>query len=383
MARNNMGRKDFMYEQVYDFAKLRQGFYDARHGKLHNPAANKFEIRLLEALILLSDCLYDRTYTADKTTTFKVYSPKVRDVETNSFKDKVVLHALCDNVLYPAIQPSFIYDNYASQIGKGRAFGLERLASFMRHYFFSRKAKHEQELRDAGLPLIRVEDGHYADGWVLKCDIRKYFVNIQHDLVKQMVRRYISDDGVLWLVDLVIDELKDPGLPIGFQTSPLLSLMLLNDFDHMVKEKLHIKYYGRYADDFYLIHEDKEYLQYCLKEIRKYLGEYGLELNEKTQIFPLKNGIDFLGFHTYITDTGKVIQKIRKRSKDNARRKLKKMKKKLDAGTISMEKVDEFYTSWREYASSGDTYHLIQNMDSLYNSLFHNKETGGEINVLY
>lgn len=364
--------KGFMYEQVYDFAKLRQGFYDARHGKLHNPAANKFEIRLLEALIVLSDHLYNKKYAPDATTTFKVFSPKVRDIETNSFKDKVVLHTLCDNVLYPAIQPSFIYDNYASQIGKGRAFGLNRLAEFMRSYFFSRKAAYEQELRKANLPLVPVEDGHYADGWVLKCDIRKYFANIRHDLIKQKVRRYISDEDVLWLIDFIIDELKDPGLPIGFQTSPLLSLMLLNDFDHMVKEKLHIKYYGRYADDFYLIHEDKAYLQYCLNEIRRYLNEYGLELNEKTQIFPLKNGIDFLGFHTYITDTGKVIQKIRKRSKDNARRKLKKMKKKLDAGTISMGKINEFYTSWREYASGGDTYHLIQNMDALYNGLFQN-----------
>ena len=74
---------------------------------------------------------------------------------------------------------------------------------------------------------------------------------------------------------------------------------------------------------------------------------------------------------------------MRKRSKNNTRRKLKKMKKKLDAGTICMEKINKFYKSWREYASGGDTYHLIQNMDSLYNSLFHNKETGGEINVLY
>lgn len=218
---------------------------------------------------------------------------------------------------------------------------------------------------------------------MLKCDIRKYFANIRHDLVKQMVRRYIQDEDTLWLIDLVIDELEDPGLPIGLQTSPLLSLMLLNEFDHMIKERLHIKYYGRYADDFYLIHEDKAYLQHCLNEIKKYLARYGLELNEKTQIFPLKNGIDFLGFHTYITDTRKVIRKMRKRSENNTRRKLKKMKKKLDAGTICMEKINEFYKSWREYASGGDTYHLIQNMDSLYNSLFHNKETGGEINVLY
>jgi len=197
------------------------------------------------------------------------------------------------------------------------------------------------------------------------------------------VRRYVDDADILWLLDTIIDQVADPGLPIGFQTSPLLSLMLLNDFDHMIKERLHIRYYGRYADDFYLIHEDKAYLQYCLKEIRKYLAQYGLELNEKTHIFPLKNGIDFLGFHTYLTDTGKVIQKVRKRSKDNVRRKLKKMKRKLDADEITMEKINEFYTSWRAYVSDGDTYHLLQKMDTIYNSLFNQTENGGETSVLY
>lgn len=150
----------FMYKEVYDFCKTATKASTTQSTeKFHNPAENKFEIRLLEALVILSDRLREKTYVPDKTTSFKVYSPKVRDVETNSFKDKVVLHSLCDNVLYPAIQPSFIYDNYASQNGKGRAFGLDRLAGFMRHYFFSRKAKHEQELRDAGLPPINVEDG--------------------------------------------------------------------------------------------------------------------------------------------------------------------------------------------------------------------------------
>lgn len=68
---------------------------------------------------------------------------------------------------------------------------------------------------------------------------------------------------------------------------------------------------------------------------------------------------------------------------DRTRRKLKKMKKKLDAGQITMEKIDEFYTSWRSYAAGGDTYHLLQKMDAIYNSLFNQTETGGETNVLY
>lgn len=376
-------RKEFMYEQISCFQSLYRGFRDANHGKLHNPAANKFEIRLLEATVVLSDQLIRHTYKPDRTTRFKIYYPKERDIETSSFKDKVVLHSLCDNVLYPVIQPSFIYDNYASQIGKGREFGLERFKYFMRNYFFSSKATHEAYLRSSGLPPIQVEQGGYADGWVLKCDIKKYFANIRHDLVKEKVKKYISDPEVLWLLDMVIDSLKDPGLPIGFQSSSLLSLLLLNDFDHMIKEKLHIKYYGRYADDFFLIHRDKEYLQHCLRAIRRYLAAYGLELNEKTQIFPLRHGVDFLGFHTYITDSGKIVQKIRKRSKDNARRKLKKFSCKLDNGEISTQKIEEFYKSWRAYASGGNTRNLIRKMDALYTSLFYYPKVGGEISVLY
>ena len=86
-------------------------------------------------------------------------------------------------------------------------------------------------------------------------------------------------------------------------------------FDHFVKERLHIRWYGRYMDDFFLIHPDKEYLQYCRVEIEKHVAKLGLYLNAKTNIFPLKNGLDFLGFHTYLTDTGKVIRKVRRKSK--------------------------------------------------------------------
>ena len=82
--------------------------------------------------------------------------------------------------------------------------------------------------------------------------------------------------------------------------------------DHMIKERLGIKMYGRYMDDFYLIHPDKDYLRYCLEEIKKYLVPLGLELNQKTAIFPLTQGIDFLGFRTYLTDTGKVVRKVRR-----------------------------------------------------------------------
>lgn len=350
-----------MYKNIYDFSNLLAAYKKARPGKLDNPVSNRFEINMLECIIHLSDQLKNKTYTPGNTTKFKVYCPKERDIESNTFRDKVVQHSLCDNVLYPSIQPKFILDNYASQTGKGVSFGLKRLEKHLRHYYFSKKFNPNYT-------------GDCTDGWVLKCDIRKFFANVRHDILKQKIREIFTDQDVIELLDMIIDSVSDPSLPIGFQSSQLLSLLLLNDFDHMIKEKLKIKGYGRYVDDFYLIHEDKEYLKYCLEVIRKYLAQYGLELNEKTQIFPLRNGIDFLGFHTYLTETGKVIRKLRKSSKDNMRRKLKRFKKMYDNGCISMYDIAQSYSSWKAHAKNGNTYHLIKEMDKLYNSLFFKQE---------
>lgn len=317
---------------------------------------------MVEYIIQLSDELKNKTYRTGRTTKFKVYYPKERDIESNTFRDKVVQHSLCDNVLYPTIAPKFILDNYASQIGKGVSFGLDRLSKHLRHYYFSRKNN----------PNFH---GSCTDGWVLKCDIRKFFANIDHNILKQKIREVFDDKNVIWLLEMTIDSVNDPSLPIGFQSSQLLSLLLLNDFDHMVKERLRIKGYGRYVDDFYLIHEDKEYLKYCLKVIREYLKKMGLELNQKTHIFPLRNGIDFLGFHTYITESGRVIRKLRKSSKDNMRRRLKRFRNLYDNGRISMYDIKQSYLSWKAHAKNGNTYHLIKEMDKLYDSLF--SELGG------
>ena len=219
---------------------------------------------------------------------------------------------------------------------------------------------------------MSVEQGHYADGWILKCDIRKFFAHIDHEAVREKLNTLFADKDIKWLSDTIIDSVSTNGgvgLPIGYQSSQLYALVLLNGLDHLVKEKLHIEGYGRYVDDFYLIHNDKKYLQECLKIIRNYLSGYGLELNEKTQILPLKNGIDFLGFHTYLTDTGKVICKLRKRSKENMKRKLRKYAKNYEAGTMSIEKIRQSYGGWRSFASYGNTHHLIDDMDKYYNKL--------------
>lgn len=115
-------------------------------------------------------------------------------------------------------------------------------------------------------------------------------------------------------------------------------------------------------------------MQYCWDEIERYVARLGLRLNKKTNIFPLRNGIDFLGFHTYLTESGKIIRKVRRSSKSNAQRKLKKQRGLLDREKISLSDIEQSYGSWRSHAAKGNCYHLIQKTDSLFQNLFKESE---------
>lgn len=342
------------YEKIYDLENLYAAYLKARRGKRWKDAAVKFEVNLLEALLLLKRQLINRTYTLSPYNVFSVFEPKERLVMSNSYKDKVVQHSLCDNVLEPILTKSFIIDNYASQVGKGTDFGLKRLKYFLERFY-------------------RLNGS--VDGWVLKCDIRKYFYNIDHEILKKKLRRFITCHDTLWLCDMIIDSTEGKvGIPIGNQSSQLFALLYLNGLDHYVKEKLGIKMYGRYMDDFYLIHKDKAVLQECLIKIRAFVGEIGLELNEKTNIFPLRNGIDFLGFHTYLTETGKVIMKLRSGKKHKIRRKFRKMKRLNEQGLLPMKRIECSWQSTVGHMSRGNCYHLLKEIQAYYNELFPKEE---------
>ena len=228
-------------------------------------------------------------------------------------------------------------DNYASQIGKGLHFGLDRLSGFMTDYW----NKH-----------------HTAEGWVLKCDVRKFFASIDHDILKAKLLALDFEPEIYAMLCNYID--STDGLPLGYQTSQLFALLFLDRFDHYVKEGLRIRYYGRYMDDFFLIHPDKEYLQFCLREIHAFMASVNLELNEKTHIFPLRNGIDFLGFHIYLTDSGKVIRKLRHNSVKKMRAKLRYWAKAYPKGEVDRDAVLASWQAWDAHAAHGNTWRLRQ-----------------------
>lgn len=324
------------FSEIADFETLYAAFIKARKGKRGKFQEAEYEQNILENTINLSKQLKSGTYKPSEFNRFYVYEPKKRLVQAPAFCDKIVQHAIVDNYIYEKITKSFIYENAASQKLKGTFFALDNLKFDLIDYYRKNKT---------------------SDGWVLKCDIRHFFANINHTILKKKLRKVIKDKKIMSLVESYIDA-SEEGLPLGYQTSQLFALLYLDKFDHYVKEKLRIKYYGRYMDDFYLICSDKNYLIDCRKEIKEYLGHLELELNEKTQIFPLKNGLDFLGFHTYITDTGKVIRKLRRNSIKRQKSKIKYWKEAYPKGEITKEKVIEEFTAWDAHAAHGDTLDL-------------------------
>jgi hypothetical protein len=133
----------------------------------------------------------------------------------------------------------------------------------------------------------------------------------------------------------------------------------------MVTGELGINLYGRYMDDFYLIHHDKEYLKYCLDYISEMVSSLNLELNGKTQIVPFKNGLKFLGFHHYVTCDGKYICKLPGNKKREARKRIKRMARQVKSGRLSEKKFYERYNSWKNHALKGNCIKLCYDMDRL------------------
>lgn len=202
---------------------------------------------------------------------FTIYEPKERRIISQGMIDKVINHIVARYLLYPAILPCLLDFNVASRKNMGTHKALELYHKYQ-HYFTNR----------------------YGTYYILKCDISKFFASINHDILKQKLKRRIKDKRALKIVFDIIDS-DSNGLSIGAMTSQVLAIFYLNDMDHFIRNKLKIKGIIRYQDDFLLFHESKDYLKYCLSEIAKFLAKEDLTLNKKTRIFKSTDNFIFLG----------------------------------------------------------------------------------------
>ena len=347
------------FEKVTDFGNLYRAYKAAKSGKGYRNSSAQFEIRALDGIHKLKEQLETKQYKVEKYNQFYVYEPKKRLIEAAAFKDKVVQHSLCDNVLLPKLKDVFIRNNFAGQRGKGTLFGLDSLKDDMRNFY----------------------NEYGNDGYILKADVTKFFYTIDHDIAKAIIRKHFDDEDLLWLCEVIINSTEGLGLPLGNQTSQVFALLYLNDLDHYIKSELKIEYYGRYMDDFYLIHHDREYLKYCLKQINEIIRDLKLSLNGKTQIMPFKQGIKFLGFHTYISD-GQFVCRISNENKRNAYRKYKKMARLVVEGKLSRKKFNECYQSWKAHAAFGDCEGIVSNLDKQINEIINEVKENGQIKTL-
>nr|DAJ07937.1 MAG TPA: hypothetical protein [Caudoviricetes sp.] len=341
-------------DTVCSFENLYEAMLKCRRNVMWKDSVAGFVKNGLVNVNALRQSLLDGTYEISKYSTFKVYEPKERDIVSTRFKDRVFQRSLCDNYLYSNVTKSFIYDNAACQIGKGTLYARNRLETHLHRFY-----------RKYGL-----------NGWVLKCDLKNYFGSTSHKVAKDAINSKVYDDWAIGEVNRIIDSFnqgEDPnvGMGLGSQVTQLIQLAVLDPIDHRIKERLHIKHYVRYMDDFILIHHDKEYLQECKERIEEWLSELGLNLSvKKTQLFPLSQPISFLGFSFRVTPTGKVIKRIHPERISHERRKLRKLVQKAKHGVMTKDQVDCCYQSWKAHASYGDTHNLILKMDKYYKELW-------------
>jgi len=330
------------YEKICSFENLYKAHLAARRSKRHKGDVIKFELNLANNLIMLQKQLEERTFRTEGYYQFVLHEPKRREIHAPYYVDRVLQHCVCDEVLRPVIQPRLIYDNAACQVGKGTHFAMKRLTKFLSEHYKK----------------------HGTTGYFLKCDITRYFGSIDHEILKTKLAKVIVDKDVLNLLSHYIDSyhtegLPGKGLPLGNQSSQWFGIFYMDSLDRMIKEKMQIKYYVRYMDDFILVHHDKEYLKQCLAKIQDCVrDDLKMELNHKTQIFPIKNGAEFLGFRFYLTETGKVIRKMKVQSKLRFKRRLRKMQDDYTNGKIELEEVKSILASYKGHFKHGHTYKL-------------------------
>lgn len=345
------------YEQVFSYGNLYQAYRKSRRNVAWKASVQRYITQAPLNVYRTWERLQAGTYTSPPFFEFDIYERgKRRHIKSTIIAERVVQRCLCDNALIPAVTGSFIYDNGACMKGKGYDFAVNRLRCHLQRYI-----RH-----------------HGPDGYIMVCDLKSFFDSIMHWAVSKILAGSFRDLRLIGITEDLIRQF-DPtappearkGLGLGSQISQVLAPEIAGALDHYVKEVLRIRYYGRYMDDFYLIYPDKEYLQFCKEKIRVKCESLGLVLSEKkTQIVKLTHGFTWLKVRWYVTGTGKVIKKMHRSSITRERRKLKKLRHKLDAGEIAPQDAFNSFQSWRSHCRRFKAWHTLQSMTTLYAQLF-------------
>lgn len=280
-----------------------------------------FEKKKMILLYDLCSSVNNGTYVMGKYNIFLVRSPKYRIVMSLNITDKIINHYITLNYIIPVLNGYLDNRNVATRKGMGNDYGIKLIKNYLE------------------------KNKKYGKFYILKLDIKKYFYNIDHEILISMIRDKF-DDNVFKFIDNIIrstdrpyindiiNEIKNrellkgykedvvllpnysvgKGLPIGNMTSQFFAIFYLYKLDHFIVHDLHLKYYVRYMDDFVIIHHDRDYLNRCKDIIEGKLNrEYKLKLNKKSKIYSSVEGFDFLGYNFRIYNN-RTIMRVSKKS---------------------------------------------------------------------
>lgn len=337
-------------ETVIGFDALYDSMMKCKKGVLWKDSVAAFYHRGIERTDKLCQELHDGTYKAAPVKHFTITSPKPREIASVAFRDRVYQRSLNDNCVYPIMTKSFIFDNWACQVGKGTDGARERLKTFL-HKFYRR---------------------HGTAGYVAQFDIHGYYPNMRHDVAESNFRRKLPDWAYARVEKILRSQYGgDVGYNPGSQLIQIAGISLLDGLDHFIKENLRVKFYIRYMDDLILIHEDRGYLERCRTAIVAELTKLGFEINpKKTRIYNLEEGIMFLGFKFSLTDTGKVLMFADAGKIKTAKKKYRRLVAKSKRGEIPKDSVDASWKTWIDHIGKGNSYHLVKRMEAYYKSLW-------------
>jgi len=267
------------FDDIISLENLLEAWKEFINGKRNKKDVQEFSLRLMDNIFSLHGDLINHTYNHGGYQAFKINDPKPRDIHKASVRDRLLHHAIY-RIFYPFFDKTFIADSYSCRINKGTHKAINRFREF----------------------TGKASKNNTRTCWALKCDIRKFFANIDHNILLNVLKEYITDEDIIQLLKNVIGSFSSEkeravGLPLGNLTSQLFVNIYMNKFDQFMNHKLKTKYYIRYADDFVIFSENREWLEKQTGLIKEFLCRaLRLELHpDKIFIKTIASGVDFLG----------------------------------------------------------------------------------------
>ena len=277
-----MRRTNDLFDQMVHIKNILNAWYEFRKGKRQRKDVQHFERYMENYIFQLQEELIDLRYQHGAYQHFYVFDPQKRYISKACVRDRLV-HQMLYTTLSQVFDKKFFFHSFSCRLGKGTHAGVDQLHKAIRKV--SRNGKQAC--------------------FALKMDIQRFFDSVDHEILKEFLKKHIQDERLLQLTHIVIDSFRrqeatarNVGLPLGNVTSQLFANVYLHALDYFVKHTLRQPYYLRYCDDFILIAHDKTQLTTLIEPIRTFLTQtLCLTLHPKKIILSnMHQGIDFLGY---------------------------------------------------------------------------------------